>query len=200
MTWILLVVFMLTGKSLYVKRLHERLQEQHPDGTKLLKTIRLIEPEVDEDKVLKSLLPFLKEKYQRAPMIFHFDITSSVSTSLPQLPWPGSAVWIFAEVASYYCLGSCFCRMCVLVMEWVTQRTLYHQGVLSSVTAQRSCRVWVSTLEVLKTLCDGLGVTHPTKSPRLGWKLRSEGIFTAYHHLQGYIYTNIYSYTQKYIS
>ncbi|XP_064006836.1 E3 ubiquitin-protein ligase RNF213 [Pogoniulus pusillus] len=72
------------GKSLYVKRLHKRLQEQHPHGTKLLKTIRLIEPEVDEDKVLKSLLPFLKEKYQRAPMIFHFDITSSVRAGIPE--------------------------------------------------------------------------------------------------------------------
>ncbi|XP_068007364.1 E3 ubiquitin-protein ligase RNF213 isoform X3 [Melanerpes formicivorus] len=72
------------GKSLYVKRLHERLQEQHPDSTKLLKTIRLIEPEVDEDKVLKSLLPFMKKKYQTAPMIFHFDITSSVQTGIPE--------------------------------------------------------------------------------------------------------------------
>ncbi|XP_028940022.1 E3 ubiquitin-protein ligase RNF213, partial [Antrostomus carolinensis] len=72
------------GKSLYVKRLHERLQEQHPDCRKLLKTIRLIEPEVDEDKVLKSLLPFLKRKHQTKPMIFHFDITSSVQSGVPE--------------------------------------------------------------------------------------------------------------------
>ncbi|GAB0197590.1 E3 ubiquitin-protein ligase RNF213 [Grus japonensis] len=69
------------GKSLYVKRLHERLQAEQPDYTKLLKTIRLIEPEVDEDKVIKSLLPFLKKKHQTKPMIFHFDITSSMSAS-----------------------------------------------------------------------------------------------------------------------
>ncbi|XP_062362182.1 E3 ubiquitin-protein ligase RNF213 [Cinclus cinclus] len=72
------------GKSLYVKRLHERLQEEHPDCTGLLKTIRLIEPEVDEDKVLKSLLPFLKREHQTKPMIFHFDITSSVQRGIPE--------------------------------------------------------------------------------------------------------------------
>ncbi|XP_061232976.1 E3 ubiquitin-protein ligase RNF213 isoform X3 [Neopsephotus bourkii] len=72
------------GKSLYVKRLHERLQEEQPDCTELLKTIRLIEPEVDEDKVLKSLLPFLKRKHQTKPMIFHFDITSSVRSGIPE--------------------------------------------------------------------------------------------------------------------
>ncbi|XP_049669068.1 E3 ubiquitin-protein ligase RNF213 isoform X5 [Accipiter gentilis] len=72
------------GKSLYVKRLHERLQEEQPDNTKLLKTIRLIEPEVDEDKVLTSLLPFLKRKHQTKPMIFHFDITSSVQSGVPE--------------------------------------------------------------------------------------------------------------------
>ncbi|KAM6344814.1 E3 ubiquitin-protein ligase RNF213 isoform 2-T4 [Alca torda] len=72
------------GKSLYVKRLHERLQEEQPDYTKLLKTIRLIEPEVDENKVLKSLLPFLKRKHQTKPMIFHFDITSSVQSGIPE--------------------------------------------------------------------------------------------------------------------
>ncbi|KAM9281709.1 E3 ubiquitin-protein ligase RNF213 isoform 3-T4 [Morus bassanus] len=73
------------GKSLYVKRLHERLQaEQPPEYTKLLKTIRLIEPEVDEDKVLKYLLPFLKRKHQTKPMIFHFDITSSVQSGIPE--------------------------------------------------------------------------------------------------------------------
>ncbi|XP_058708338.1 E3 ubiquitin-protein ligase RNF213 isoform X2 [Poecile atricapillus] len=72
------------GKSLYVKRLHERLQEVQPDCTELLKTIRLIEPEVDEDKVLKSLLPYLKREHQTKPMIFHFDITSSVQRGIPE--------------------------------------------------------------------------------------------------------------------
>uniref|UniRef100_U3KDA3 RING-type E3 ubiquitin transferase n=1 Tax=Ficedula albicollis TaxID=59894 RepID=U3KDA3_FICAL len=72
------------GKSLYVRRLHERLQEEQPDCTELLKTIRLIEPEVDEDKVLKSLLPFLKREHQTKPMIFHFDITSSVQRGIPE--------------------------------------------------------------------------------------------------------------------
>lgn len=102
---LILVVFLITGKSLYVKRLHERLQEVQPDCTELLKTIRLIEPEVDEDKVLKSLLPFLRREHQTKPMIFHFDITSSVSTSLPQLPCPIGPVWTFAG-ASFKALVS----------------------------------------------------------------------------------------------
>uniref|UniRef100_A0A8B9ZNF4 RING-type E3 ubiquitin transferase n=1 Tax=Anas zonorhyncha TaxID=75864 RepID=A0A8B9ZNF4_9AVES len=72
------------GKSLYVRRLHERLQAQQPDCTELLKTIRLIEPAVDEDKVLKYLLPFLKRQQQTKPMIFHFDITSSVQSGVPE--------------------------------------------------------------------------------------------------------------------
>ncbi|KAM3672048.1 LOW QUALITY PROTEIN: E3 ubiquitin-protein ligase RNF213-like [Ammospiza maritima maritima] len=72
------------GKSLYVKRLHERLQKDQPDCTELLKTIRLIEPEVDEDKVLKSLLPFLEREHQTKRMIFHFDITSSVQRGIPE--------------------------------------------------------------------------------------------------------------------
>ncbi|XP_059700093.1 E3 ubiquitin-protein ligase RNF213-like isoform X2 [Haemorhous mexicanus] len=72
------------GKSLYVKRLHERLQKDQPDCTELLKTIRLIEPELDEDQVLKSLLPFLEREHQTKPMIFHFDITSSVQRGIPE--------------------------------------------------------------------------------------------------------------------
>ncbi|XP_071287737.1 E3 ubiquitin-protein ligase RNF213-like isoform X2 [Agelaius tricolor] len=72
------------GKSLYVKRLHERLQKYQPYCTELLKTIRLMEPEVDEDKVLKSLLPFLEREHQTKPMIFHFDITSSVQRGIPE--------------------------------------------------------------------------------------------------------------------
>uniref|UniRef100_A0A8V1AN22 RING-type E3 ubiquitin transferase n=1 Tax=Gallus gallus TaxID=9031 RepID=A0A8V1AN22_CHICK len=72
------------GKSLYVKRLHERLEAQQPDCTELLKTIRLIEPAVDEDKVLQSLLPFLESQQPTKPMIFHFDITSSVQSGVPE--------------------------------------------------------------------------------------------------------------------
>uniref|UniRef100_A0A452ISC9 RING-type E3 ubiquitin transferase n=1 Tax=Gopherus agassizii TaxID=38772 RepID=A0A452ISC9_9SAUR len=68
------------GKSLYVKRLHEKLKTKLHDTSVPLKTIRLIEPHVDEGKVLRSLLSFLHLQYQQKPMIFHFDITSSVST------------------------------------------------------------------------------------------------------------------------
>uniref|UniRef100_A0A8D2LPD7 Ring finger protein 213 n=1 Tax=Varanus komodoensis TaxID=61221 RepID=A0A8D2LPD7_VARKO len=72
------------GKSLYVKRLHEKMRAKLHGFDVPLKTIRLIEPHVDESKVLKSLLPFLVEKYQKEPMMFHFDITSSVQMGIPE--------------------------------------------------------------------------------------------------------------------
>uniref|UniRef100_A0A8C8S421 RING-type E3 ubiquitin transferase n=1 Tax=Pelusios castaneus TaxID=367368 RepID=A0A8C8S421_9SAUR len=72
------------GKSLYVKRLHEKLKTKLHDASVPLKTIRLIEPYVDEGKVLRSLLPFLKLQYSQNPMIFHFDVTSSVQSGIPE--------------------------------------------------------------------------------------------------------------------
>ncbi|XP_067403324.1 E3 ubiquitin-protein ligase RNF213 isoform X3 [Emydura macquarii macquarii] len=72
------------GKSLYVKRLHEKLKTKLHDASVPLKTIRLIEPHVDEGKVLRSLLPFLQSQYHQNPMIFHFDITSSVQSGIPE--------------------------------------------------------------------------------------------------------------------
>ncbi|XP_074870414.1 E3 ubiquitin-protein ligase RNF213 isoform X2 [Carettochelys insculpta] len=72
------------GKSLYVKRLHEKLKAKLHGAHVPLKTIRLIEPHVDEGKVLRSLLPFLRWQYQQEPMIFHFDITSSVQSGIPE--------------------------------------------------------------------------------------------------------------------
>ncbi|KAF6297909.1 hypothetical protein mRhiFer1_000154 [Rhinolophus ferrumequinum] len=73
------------GKSLYVKRLHETLQRKVPGKKVPLKIIRLIDPQVDENQILVSLLPFLGATYQATPMIFHFDVTSSVKTG----------VWVF---------------------------------------------------------------------------------------------------------
>ncbi|GCB69384.1 hypothetical protein scyTo_0001043 [Scyliorhinus torazame] len=69
------------GKSLYVKRLHETLKEQTRKGN-LLKTIRLIEPRIDENKVLQTVLSLMKSSNEKEPMIFHFDITSSVQKGL----------------------------------------------------------------------------------------------------------------------
>ena len=72
-------MFTSTGRSLFVKRLHGQLKMQFNGEIVLLKVIRLIDPQVDENEVLESLLPFLDAQYQRRPMIFHFDMTSSVS-------------------------------------------------------------------------------------------------------------------------
>ncbi|XP_077780215.1 E3 ubiquitin-protein ligase RNF213-like [Podarcis muralis] len=72
------------GKSLYVKRLQQKMEAKLHRSEVPLKTIRLIDPHVDEGKVLKSLLPYLHHKYQKQPMIFHFDITSSVHSGIPE--------------------------------------------------------------------------------------------------------------------
>ncbi|XP_042303497.1 LOW QUALITY PROTEIN: E3 ubiquitin-protein ligase RNF213, partial [Sceloporus undulatus] len=72
------------GKSLFVKRLHEKMEAKLLNRRVPLKTIRLIDPYVDESKVLKSLLPFLDYQHQKQPMIFHFDITSSVQSGIPE--------------------------------------------------------------------------------------------------------------------
>ncbi|XP_029455051.1 E3 ubiquitin-protein ligase RNF213 isoform X2 [Rhinatrema bivittatum] len=71
------------GKSLYVKKLQKKLTRGSYKVTQL-KTIRLIDPQVDESKVLRRLLPFLRKQYERAPMIFHFDITSSVQSGISE--------------------------------------------------------------------------------------------------------------------
>ena len=72
-------MFMSTGRSLFVKRLHGQLRMQFNGAKVPLKVIRLIDPQVDENEVLRSLLPVLDAPYQRRPIIFHFDMTSSVS-------------------------------------------------------------------------------------------------------------------------
>ncbi|XP_075712304.1 E3 ubiquitin-protein ligase RNF213 isoform X2 [Rhinoderma darwinii] len=72
------------GKSLYVKRLHEKLVSSFTAERPVLKTIRLINPEVDENKVLKTLLPFLDGKMKNCPIIFHIDITSSVNKGISE--------------------------------------------------------------------------------------------------------------------
>ncbi|XP_064171479.1 E3 ubiquitin-protein ligase rnf213-alpha-like isoform X3 [Anguilla rostrata] len=66
------------GKSLYIQRLYEELRETTKTPS-LLKCIRLIEPSVDENVVLQSLISSLQKKELT---IFHFDITSSVRKGL----------------------------------------------------------------------------------------------------------------------
>ncbi|XP_040200941.1 E3 ubiquitin-protein ligase RNF213 isoform X4 [Rana temporaria] len=72
------------GKSLYVKRLYQKLESRFSSKKPLLKIIRLIKPEVDGNKVLESLLPFLDGKFKSRPIIFHIDITSSVNSGIPE--------------------------------------------------------------------------------------------------------------------
>ncbi|XP_052615833.1 E3 ubiquitin-protein ligase RNF213 isoform X2 [Peromyscus californicus insignis] len=71
------------GKSLYVNRLHKILKMKLEDEKVPLKIIRLTDPHVDENQVLSSLLPFLKRNYQKTPMIFHIDVSTSVRTGIP---------------------------------------------------------------------------------------------------------------------
>uniref|UniRef100_A0A674BBP2 RING-type E3 ubiquitin transferase n=1 Tax=Salmo trutta TaxID=8032 RepID=A0A674BBP2_SALTR len=68
------------GKSLYIKRLFEKLKDIFMKAT-VLKCIRLIKPTVDENVILQSLLnnPGKKEL-----TIFHFDVTSTVRKGLDE--------------------------------------------------------------------------------------------------------------------
>ncbi|XP_017280867.1 E3 ubiquitin-protein ligase rnf213-alpha [Kryptolebias marmoratus] len=66
------------GKSLYIKRLYEKLKHSTKKQS-VIKCIRLIEPNIDETVILKSLLDTPKRKELA---VFHFDITSSVQKGL----------------------------------------------------------------------------------------------------------------------
>ncbi|XP_056432075.1 E3 ubiquitin-protein ligase rnf213-alpha-like [Gadus chalcogrammus] len=66
------------GKSLYVKRLHGKLKRSS-ERPSVLKCIRLIEPKVDENAILQSLLESTKKEDLT---IFHLDVTSSVRKGL----------------------------------------------------------------------------------------------------------------------
>ncbi|KAK0137548.1 E3 ubiquitin-protein ligase rnf213-alpha [Merluccius polli] len=66
------------GKSLYIKRLHGKLKRLSKKPS-VLKCIRLIEPKVDENAILQSLLETTKKSDLT---IFHLDVTSSVRKGL----------------------------------------------------------------------------------------------------------------------
>lgn len=66
----------ITGKSLYVQRLYEKLEDSVEQGTAFKNCIRLAEYEVNDSKVLQSLYDSPKQKELK---MFHFDVTSSVS-------------------------------------------------------------------------------------------------------------------------
>ncbi|XP_040012185.1 E3 ubiquitin-protein ligase rnf213-alpha isoform X2 [Xiphias gladius] len=66
------------GKSLYIKRLYEKLRHSTKKQS-MMKCIRLIEPNVDENVILQSLLDTPKRKELT---MFHFDVTSSVQKGL----------------------------------------------------------------------------------------------------------------------
>lgn len=70
--------FFIAGKSLYIKRLYEKLKHSTKKSS-VMKCIRLIEPNIDENVILRSLLNTPKRKEL---VMFHFDITSSVVMSV----------------------------------------------------------------------------------------------------------------------
>ena len=67
------------GKSLYVKRMTERLKKKFkvPVTYPLCVTIPIYGPNVDFDKVMKSLLCHANPT-EPFPQIFHFDVAPSV--------------------------------------------------------------------------------------------------------------------------
>lgn len=62
-----------------MNRLHKNLKMKLKNKKAPLKTIRLMDPQVDESRVLSSLLPFLERDSQKTPMIVHIDVSTSVS-------------------------------------------------------------------------------------------------------------------------
>uniref|UniRef100_A0AAV2KEC8 Ring finger protein 213 n=1 Tax=Knipowitschia caucasica TaxID=637954 RepID=A0AAV2KEC8_KNICA len=66
------------GKSLYIKRLYQKLKHSTKKTT-AMNCIRLIEPTVDEDAVFQSLLNNTETK---ALAVFHLDVTASVQHGL----------------------------------------------------------------------------------------------------------------------
>uniref|UniRef100_UPI004038E950 E3 ubiquitin-protein ligase RNF213-like n=1 Tax=Callospermophilus lateralis TaxID=76772 RepID=UPI004038E950 len=65
-------------KSLYVKRLHEKLKKKLNSEKVPLKIVRLTDTQVDEGRILGSLLSFWDAQFRKTPMIFHFDVTASL--------------------------------------------------------------------------------------------------------------------------
>ncbi|KAG8579470.1 hypothetical protein GDO81_010907 [Engystomops pustulosus] len=72
------------GKSLYVKRIYQMLVSTLDTENPILKTIRLNNSDVNERKLLNTLLPFLDRNVKNSPIIFHIDITSSVKRGIPE--------------------------------------------------------------------------------------------------------------------
>ena len=78
------------GKSLFVSRVGGRLDElikrsryayrqvTHSADTNVVVTIPLHGNEVQEDKVVKSLLPYERTQEDAIPRIYHFDLASTV--------------------------------------------------------------------------------------------------------------------------
>ncbi|XP_051570261.1 E3 ubiquitin-protein ligase rnf213-alpha isoform X1 [Myxocyprinus asiaticus] len=66
------------GKSLYIKRMYEKLKTMTKKSSQL-NCIRLIEPRVDENVILRYLLNSPKKKELS---VFHFDITTTVKKGL----------------------------------------------------------------------------------------------------------------------
>ncbi|XP_073713018.1 E3 ubiquitin-protein ligase rnf213-alpha-like [Misgurnus anguillicaudatus] len=66
------------GKSLYIRRMYEKLKTI-TEKTSQLKCIRLIEPRIDENIIVRSLLNTYKEKELS---VYHFDITTMVKKGL----------------------------------------------------------------------------------------------------------------------
>ncbi|XP_048466706.1 E3 ubiquitin-protein ligase rnf213-alpha-like [Rhincodon typus] len=61
------------GKSLYIKQLHKRLSQRSIRKHTALKRIRLIEPTIDENRIVQMLHDLSCHYDLRQPMIFHID-------------------------------------------------------------------------------------------------------------------------------
>ena len=84
--------FIISGKSLHVKRLREKLKENYQDKVHWnSSTIRFLEKNVDVDDAIETLThaPAGKEKANNVPHFVHIDITPAVRALLLSFTyWP----------------------------------------------------------------------------------------------------------------
>lgn len=84
------------GKSLYVDRLFEKFQRKSPRAQHI--RIRLIEPTVDIDSLIKSLSEELEDLREQDPVLLHID-TAGVSLQASISKDSLGQLWLYLKVS-----------------------------------------------------------------------------------------------------
>lgn len=106
-------MFLLLGKSLYVDRLFKRFQKKDSNAKRV--RIRLIDPHVNTDSVIKDLAEQLEPLRERDPVLLHIDAVGVsmqpfVSAGRRLRCWLG---WSVLHVTEWF-----FSRSSRFVQDW----------------------------------------------------------------------------------